>query len=428
MKRFAYLDIEATHTNWNDAEIIEIAFLIKDENGKDLDHFESLVKPTNDINEKITALTGITKNMINNAPEFHKLAQRIYEKLKGTIIVAHKIDFDFQILSDAFSPLGFELTNKKICTLELAQKQVPDLLSYSLESLCDLFYIKEKTTHRAMDDAVALSELHFNLRLLEGKSNLEERYLQHHSKIIDDTPGLPGVIVIKDGKKPEVFKSENLKQKLRDLLVLSSQNSARLSKHLKIELFPTASLIQAGLRYANITNTSYNSCIYTVKAKSGRLILKIGRGTKYRNVIFYTKTKEEANTILTSLLPKKRGTKFAYRDPIDSSTDILEFNSQLDRNIRKLLVLGKNYLICSCDKINGKYEYVLIRSSASYARFKTEVKITNPNQVDIKKIKFKNMNPREFMAFNHSLKWIKQQRKKTDNIFEIKESLFNFKP
>ena len=101
MKRFAYLDIEATHTNWRDAEIIEIAFIIKDENGKDLDHFQSLVRPKAGIEKEITELTGITTNMVNNAPEFFNLAPRISQKLEDTIIVAHKAEFDYEILKKA---------------------------------------------------------------------------------------------------------------------------------------------------------------------------------------------------------------------------------------------------------------------------------------------------------------------------------------
>ena len=91
MKRFAYLDIEANHTNWYDAQIIEVAFIIKDEDGKDLDYFQSLIKPKAEINPEITQLTGITQQMLNNAPVLHIVAQKIHDKLEGCIIVAHKI-------------------------------------------------------------------------------------------------------------------------------------------------------------------------------------------------------------------------------------------------------------------------------------------------------------------------------------------------
>ena len=83
MKRYAYLDIEATHTNWNDAEIIEVGLIIKDEHGDVLDYFESLIRPQNLINEGITELTGISQNMVDNAPEFYKVAPKLYEKLQS---------------------------------------------------------------------------------------------------------------------------------------------------------------------------------------------------------------------------------------------------------------------------------------------------------------------------------------------------------
>ena len=206
MKRYAYLDIEATHTNWNDAEIIEVGLIIKDEHGDVLDYFESLIRPQNLINEGITELTGISQNMVDNAPEFYKVAPKLYEKLQDTIIVAHKASFDYEILKKSFTPLGFELRNKTVCTLEMSQRLVPDLYSYSLLSLCHLFGIKQTRSHRAMDDAISLSELHLSLVLLDCENRDIETYFPHHQKLIDSTKANPGIIIIRDGRKSEIFK------------------------------------------------------------------------------------------------------------------------------------------------------------------------------------------------------------------------------
>lgn len=420
MKRFAYLDIEATHTNWRDAEIIEIAFIIKDENGKDLDHFQSLVRPKAGIEKEITELTGITTNMVNNAPEFFNLAPRISQKLEDTIIVAHKAEFDYEILKKALAKLDIEFKNKSICTLNLSQKLIPEMRSYSLVSLCDLFQIKLKKNHRALEDAIALSELHTHLRLLNGELKERKEFLPSHKKLIEKAPNLPGIIKISYAKKNELFKTENIKKRLSELLLIQSTNRERISKSLRIDYSKSATLIGAGLMEIQIQKPFYPFCIYQVKTQSGRIILKIGKTDPKRKALFYTKTKNEAQNIIDSMVKKVTKTKYAYKDPNLIDTEVKKQNLDLQNEISKLVATSKNYLIRSADLVDGKYHYIIIKGNKSYAKFQTEKEITKSTELNLKNIKLKNIGPREFMSINHSLKWIKNQKVKTDKILEIK--------
>lgn len=420
MKRYAYLDIELNHHNWNNAQIIEIAFIIKNELGEDVDFFESLIRPKNQLNPEITELTGINEQMLKDAPEFFEVAQKIYEKLDRCIIVAHKVDSDVNILNQELLKLGFKLKNKAICTLNLAQKLIPELYSYSLKSLCDLFQIKLENNHRALNDVKALYELYRYLELINQDHTNTSVYLSAHKKIIDKTPTLPGVVIIKGNNSKEIFKTDNLNLKLKDLLILNSKNKNRILRLKKIKTVPTASLTQAGLVKVNIEKPYYPYCLYSLKNKSGKLILKIGKTKPYLKALYFTKTKSEAKKIMQNILNKISHKKFAYVDSNSTTHDTLLENTKLSLEIRKLATLEKNYLIRSKTTLNGKYQYTLIKGHIKYACFEDIRELKSSEQINKKDLNLKNMGPREYMSFTHSLQWIKNQKNKTDLVMEVK--------
>lgn len=420
MKRFAYLDIEASHTNWNDAEIIEIAFIIKDENGKDVDFFQSLIKPQRKITEEISELTGITQKMLDTAPEFNSVAQKISEKLKDTIIVAHKIDFDYEVLKKHLESVNIELTNKKICTLQLSQRLIEELKSYSLKSLCQLLQIKLPKHHRALEDASALFHLHNYLRMLNGELYQENKFLKEHQKYIEKTPQKPGVIIFEQNKAQEIYKSENLNKKLKELLQICPNNKSRLNK--KFKTIICASLTEAGLVKTQFEKPFYPFCIYKVKDKNGKILLRIGKTNLKKKALYFAKDKKEATNILKKLISHSKKQKFAYQDSKVNPSMIVKENIELNKEIKKLITLEKNYLIRSNFQIDGKYQYTLIRGNHSYASFKSSQELNKSEDIIYHSLKFKNMGPREYMSLNHSLKWIKNQKNKTDILIEIKKS------
>lgn len=417
MKRFAYLDIEATHSHWIDAEIIEIAFIIKNDEGKELDYFHSLIQPQGELTPEITELTGINQTMLNQAPELHEVAHLIAEKLFGCTIVAHKAEFDFGLLNKEMSRLELPLKNKVICTLALTQRLIPELRSYSLKSLCKMLQIEFKNNHRAMDDVIALFELHNYLRLINGELNHQQTFLPEHEKLIKKTPKRPGVICFKGHKKQEIFKTENVHLKLKELLSICPQNKERLQNEIKVVL--SASLIRAGLIQSTLEKPYYPFCIYQVKTKAGLLILKMGKTIPHKRALYYCKTKKQAQDIMKKLV--KSNTHFAYQDSKDDFSEITRKNIELKRQIKKLVSLDKNYLVRSLEKWDGKYQYTVIRKNNTFARFESDKLISHSNHLHNSRLKFKKMGPREYMALNHSPKWIKNQRHKTDFLIELKE-------
>ncbi len=425
MNRYAYLDIEANHTNWLDAEIIELAIIIKDEAGNDLDFFHSFVRPDTPVQPEITQLTGITQNMVKNAPPFHKISQRVFEKIEDAIIIAHKAAFDYDLLKKEFFSLGMNFSNKKQCTLELSKSIIPGLNSYSLASLCQLFGVKHHNNHRAMDDVNSLYQIHTILKKFSHKKQELNTYLPKHKKLIINSSPYPGVIIIKDGQNKEVYKTDNIKKRLEELLLICPKNKSRLVKNTRIDILKTRSLVQAGLLESKLNKTIYPYCVYKVIDKQKRFFLRVGQTHPHKKALIYTKTKIEAKEIIKKILNKIEKPKLIFQDKNLQKSNYLEHNLKLLNALKDLCTLDKNYFIRSKSQIDNKYDYTIIQKDRSYASFQSKALIRTIKDLKTEHLKFKKLGPREFMSFNHSIKWIKNQKNKTDLVIEFGSDLNN---
>ena len=158
MKRFAVIDVETTGGLAKRDKITEIAVVIHD--GKQIiDQFDSLANPGRSIPEMITSLTGITNEMVSEAPHFYEIAKQIVEMTKGCIFVGHNVRFDYSFVQAAFKELGFTYSRRKLCTVRLSRKILPELGSYGLDTLTQHFNIAVDRRHRALDDTLATAKL-----------------------------------------------------------------------------------------------------------------------------------------------------------------------------------------------------------------------------------------------------------------------------
>ena len=167
---YAILDIETTGGKFNEEGITEIAIYKYD--GQEVkDQFSSLINPEKDIQPFVQKLTGINAKMLRNAPKFYEVAKRIVEITENCILVAHNASFDYRILQTEFRRLGFSFERKSICTVELAQKLMPEQPAFSLGKLVRNLGIPFSDQHRAHGDAKVTLKL-FEL-LLEKDVNKE---------------------------------------------------------------------------------------------------------------------------------------------------------------------------------------------------------------------------------------------------------------
>jgi DNA polymerase III subunit epsilon len=155
---FAIVDIETTGGNPEKDKIIEVAIILHDGYNV-LKSYHTLVNPKVKIPFHIYQLTGITDEMLKNAPEFHEVAREIIAFTDNAIFVAHNVRFDYSFIKSAYKNLGYIYQRKTLCTVRLSRQVFKNEGSYSLGKLCESLRINIKNRHRAMGDARATAEL-----------------------------------------------------------------------------------------------------------------------------------------------------------------------------------------------------------------------------------------------------------------------------
>ena len=140
---YAILDIETTGGSPSHDKITEIAVFIHD-GEKIVNEFSALINPERTIPYFITTLTGITNEMVADAPKFYEVAGKIVEMTEGCIVVGHNVHFDYGFIRSEFKQLGYDYDRQTLCTVKLSRKYIPGLRSYSLGNLCENLKIKNK--------------------------------------------------------------------------------------------------------------------------------------------------------------------------------------------------------------------------------------------------------------------------------------------
>lgn len=162
---FAIIDIETCggKFDFKKGRITEICILVHD-GLTVVNKFTSLINPECYITPYFTGITGITNDMVADAPKFHEIAKTIIELTEGCVFVAHNVQFDYSFIKDEFASLGYVYKRETLCTVRLSRKLIPNRLSYSLGRLCAGLGIEIFGRHRAEGDALATAEL-FDLLL-----------------------------------------------------------------------------------------------------------------------------------------------------------------------------------------------------------------------------------------------------------------------
>jgi len=167
---FCIVDIETNGSKIEKHQIIEIAGL-KIKNGEVVDSFESLVK-CSQINEHISAITGISVEDTIDAPELKDILYKFKLFLGDAIFVAHDVKFDYKFISQSMQKIGLEpLLNRSLCSLALAERTV-ESYRYALSYLDETFKLNpDASHHRAMSDVMTTYGL-FKLSLENINENI----------------------------------------------------------------------------------------------------------------------------------------------------------------------------------------------------------------------------------------------------------------
>ena len=155
---YVVVDVETTGGRGDAHRVTEIG-AVKVRNGEIVDRFQTLLNPQRTIPPGITRLTGISAEMVADAPYFVDIADEFETFMQEAIFVAHNVDFDYGFISREFARIGRTFRYPRLCTCASMRKLYPGHKSYSLAALSRTFDIPLKQHHRAMCDAEAAAEL-----------------------------------------------------------------------------------------------------------------------------------------------------------------------------------------------------------------------------------------------------------------------------
>ena len=121
---YAIVDIETTGGSSRIEKITEIAIYQYD-GERITGEFISLINPERNIPYFITNLTGITNEMVEDAPKFYEIAKKIIEYTEDRIFVAHSARFDYSFIRQEFKSLGYNFKRNILDTVTLSRKLFP---------------------------------------------------------------------------------------------------------------------------------------------------------------------------------------------------------------------------------------------------------------------------------------------------------------
>lgn len=222
---YAIVDIETTGSYAAANGITEIAIHVYD-GERVVEKYETLVNPLKRIPKYIQSFTGITDEMVADAPLFSEIAPRVFSLLENNVFVAHNVNFDYSFVKAHLAHCGFNLQSKKLCTVRLGRKIFPNLPSYSLGNLCRSLNITIRNRHRAGGDTEATVEV-FKQLLAQDQNffingslmrTSREHYLPPNvpKEDFDKLPYGPGVYYFHDqkGKVIYVGKARSIRQRV----------------------------------------------------------------------------------------------------------------------------------------------------------------------------------------------------------------------
>lgn len=156
---YVVFDIETTGLSKEKEMITEIG-AVKVADGKIIDRFSTFVNPQRPISAEITKLTGITDDMVKDAPTIENILPEFLKFCEDTVLVAHNASFDTGFIRIAAERAGLgELHHTIVDTLELARALLPELNKHKLDIVCEHLGVTLNGHHRAVNDAEATAEV-----------------------------------------------------------------------------------------------------------------------------------------------------------------------------------------------------------------------------------------------------------------------------
>src|ERR1700692_3360047 len=158
-----FVDLETTGGNAAYDRITEVG-IVRVTNGGLVEEWSSLVNPERPIPAYIEAFTGISNEMVADAPRFGEIAAAVRQKLQGAVFVAHNARFDYSFLRSEFLKADMSFSAQVLCTVKLSRRLFPEYVRHNLDAVMERNGLTCGARHRALGDARVLHDFWCKLR------------------------------------------------------------------------------------------------------------------------------------------------------------------------------------------------------------------------------------------------------------------------
>lgn len=250
--RFVVVDVESSGGTTGEHKIIEVGMVVL-ERGKVVRTYSSLVNPNESIPAFITAMTGITDQMVANAPDEDEALEAVREELnhERAVFVGHNVGFDWGCVSKALVRCGYEVPDVvRLCTCKLARRLLPDIKRHDLATVAEHCNVSITDRHRALGDAEATAQILMALISANDDANepmtlatvMQLQYVPRAvakipvgsalAQLLEDLPNEPGVYYFYSARKKLLYvgKARNLAHRVRSYFSESPLHGRSVSK------------------------------------------------------------------------------------------------------------------------------------------------------------------------------------------------------
>lgn len=224
-KPLAFVDLETTGATATHDRITEIGIVEVDADGT-VREWQQLVNPGTRIPPFIEQLTGISNEMVADAPTFAEVAAETLRRLEGRLFIAHNARFDYGFLRNEFKRLDVTFRAPVLCTVKLSRALFPEHKRHNLDSLIERHGLAAEARHRALADAQLIHQfwqkIHAGLdsAAIEAALKAQNAHpsLPPHldAGIVDDLPDTHGVYLFYGENDLPLYvgKAKNIRQRV----------------------------------------------------------------------------------------------------------------------------------------------------------------------------------------------------------------------
>ena len=225
-QRWLFLDVETTGSTATRDRVTEVAWVLLDGETGQVTKESHLVNPDARIPAFIQQLTGITDDMVADAPRFSAIAPRLAAAMDGAVFVAHNARFDYGFVKNEFKRIGQSVRAPVLCSVKLSRLFFPAEKRHNLDAVMARHQLQADSRHRALTDADLIYQFWLDLQQRFGpqkvvdaaKSLISQSSWPSHldADALDEMPDTPGVYIFYGEKRFTLYvgKSKHLRQRV----------------------------------------------------------------------------------------------------------------------------------------------------------------------------------------------------------------------